>query len=68
MQSQGDSPPEAARQLEAMSTNQTLEINPSHPIIVKLNDLRKVDANRASRVSKSLLDTVLMSSGIPTDL
>ena len=34
MQSQGDNPPEAARQLEAMSTNQTLEINTTHPIII----------------------------------
>ena len=51
MQSQSENPAEAARQLEAMSHNQTLEVNPAHPIIVKLNKLRKVDQKRANVVS-----------------
>ena len=33
---------------DAASKNNTLEINPSHPIIVKLNELRKRDSKRAS--------------------
>ena len=52
MQGQSDNPAEAARQMEAMSHNQTLEINSFHPIIVKLNELRKADSKRASMVSK----------------
>ena len=52
MQTQSENPAEAARQLEAMSHNQTLEINPSHPIIVKLNELRIEDPDKASNVSK----------------
>ena len=68
MQSQTDNPAEAARQLEAMSHNQTLEINSQHPMIMKLNELRKVDSVKAAKVSKQLLDNVLMSSGIPHDL
>lgn len=51
-----------------MSHNQTLEINPSHPIIVKLNKLRKLDQKKASLVSKQMLDNVLTQSGIPHDM
>jgi HSP90 family molecular chaperone len=54
--------------MEAMSHNQTLEINSYHPIIVKLNELRKVDSKRASHVSKQMLDSVLLQSGIPHDM
>lgn len=47
--------------------NQTLEINPAHPIIVNLNHLRKTNATLASLVSKQMLDNILLSSGIPFD-
>lgn len=49
MQQHSDDPAEAARQLEAVSHNQTLEINPSHPIIYKLNELRKKMPQRQAR-------------------
>jgi len=68
MQQQAENPAESARQLEAMSHNQTLEISPSHPFIVKLNELRKADAEKASKISKQMLDSVLISSGIPHDM
>ena len=53
---------------DAASKNNTLEINPSHPIIVKLNELRKKDSKRAGLLSKQLMDNILLSSGIPFDL
>ena len=68
MQNQSENPAEAAQQMEAMSHNQTLEINPTHPIIIKLNQLRKSDGAKASNVSKQMLDNVLMTSGIPHDM
>lgn len=46
----------------------TLEINASHPLISKLNLLRKKDAKTASRVAKQFLDNLLVSSGIQFDL
>jgi len=51
-----------------MSKNNTLEINPSHGIIVKLNELRKRDPKRASLLAHQMMDNVLMASGIPFDL
>ena len=51
-----------------MNKNNTLEINPSHPIIVKLNELRKKDAKRASLIAGQLMDNVLLSTGIPFNL
>jgi len=68
MQQQQESSADAQMQMEAMSHNQTLEINPSHPIMVKLNELRKVDSSKASNVSKQMLDNVLLSSGVPFDM
>ena len=59
---------EAQKQLEAVSHNQTLEINPSHPMIIKLNTLRQKDSLKAEIVSKQLLDNALMSSGVPHDM
>ena len=38
-------------QLEQMNKNNTLEINPKHPIIVKLNALRKRDPKRAGALA-----------------
>jgi HSP90 family molecular chaperone len=50
---------EAARQ-------QTLELNPSHPLIVNLNQLRKGgDRKNCSLVARQLLDNVLTQTGIP---
>ena len=54
-------------QMEQAFKNQTLEINPSHPIIVNLNYLRKNDYSLASLVSKQMLDNVLLQSGVPFD-
>lgn len=62
-QQQGANPEAMAQQFN----NQTLEINPAHPIIVNLNYLRKADAKLASLVSKQLLDNILLQSGIPFD-
>ena len=53
-------------QLEEASRQQTLELNPSHPLIVNLNQLRKKGNKSAcSLVSRQLLDTVLTQTGIP---
>ena len=35
--------------------------------MVKLNKLRQVDAERATKVSRQMLDQVLVASGIPHD-
>jgi len=35
--------------------------------MVKLNKLRQVDAERATRISKQMLDQVLVASGVPHD-
>jgi HSP90 family molecular chaperone len=51
-----------------MMKNNTLEINPQHPVIVKLNEMRKVDAKKASVLSKMVLDNILASAGIPYNL
>ena len=51
-----------------MSHNQTLEINLNHTMIVKLNQLRKIDQNRATKVGKQLLDNLLIASAIPHDM
>lgn len=51
-----------------MNKNNTLEINPSHPIIVKLNELRKKDGKKASLIAGQLMDNVLLSTGIPFNL
>ena len=54
--------------MEMMSHNQTLEINPFSPIMIKLNELRKVDKDRSALASKQILDNVLMNSAIPFDV
>lgn len=55
-------------QMADINKNNTLEINPSHPIIVKLNELRKKDSKRASQVAGQLMDNVMLSSGIPFNI
>ena len=37
-------------------------------MVIKLNRLRHVDAARASKLSKQILDNTLMASGIPFDV
>ena len=64
----GQDPEEIKQQLEMMSRNQTLEINSNHPIIIKINKLRKVDSDRASKAHKQLLDSALVTSGAPIDM
>lgn len=55
-------------QIDQMNKQNTLEINPSHPIIVKLNLLRKQDAKKAALIAHQMMDSVMLSSGIPYDL
>jgi HSP90 family molecular chaperone len=57
---------DGSRQQDAHK-DQTLEINPSHPIIVNLNHLRKTNAKLATLVSKQLIDNVMLQSGVPFD-
>lgn len=54
-------------QISEMSKNLTLEINPTHPIIVKLNKMRAKDIKSANFNLKQLLDSCLMAAGIPFD-
>ena len=51
-----------------MNRNNTLEINPTHPIVIKLNSLRKKDSKTAGLIAKQFLDNVLMNSGIPYNM
>lgn len=55
-------------QADQMNKNNTLEINPKHPIIVKLNALRKKDPKRAGMLAQQVLENVLLSSGVPFNL
>lgn len=55
-------------QFEAATKNQAMEVNPNHPLIVKLNKLRKVDSENASLLLKEVFDNVLLQSGIPYDI
>lgn len=48
-----------------INKNNTLEINPQHPIIVKLNQFRKKDPKKASMIAHQILDNVLVQSAIP---
>lgn len=54
--------------MEQMNRNNTLEINPSHPIVVKLNELRKRDTKRAGLLARQMMDNILLTSGIPYNL
>ena len=55
-------------QYEQATKDQTLEINPNHPIIVKLNKLRKMDTNSAAMLLREMFDHVMLQSGIPYDI
>ncbi|KNC82097.1 hypothetical protein SARC_05607 [Sphaeroforma arctica JP610] len=46
---------------------QTLEINPSHPILTKLNSVRADQPDVAQRVTRQLLENALISAGLCED-
>jgi len=50
------------------AADSTLELNASHPIIVNLNQVRKVDKSTAGLVAQQLLNNVMVQSGIPCDM
>ena len=50
-----------------MGKNLTFEYNPTHPIIINLNKLRKNNIKAANFNLKQLLDSCLMSANIPFD-
>ncbi|XP_049849359.1 TNF receptor-associated protein 1 homolog, mitochondrial-like [Schistocerca gregaria] len=44
-----------------------LQINPSHPIIVKLNSIRNVDPELARDVSEQIMDNAMIQAGLLDD-
>lgn len=54
-------------QLKEAGKNLTMEINPNHSIIVKLNELRKISEKEAVFNLRQLLDTSMLSIGLPFD-
>ena len=54
--------------LKQIAKDQILELNAAHPIIVNLNQLRKVNNKGAELVAHQLFDNVMVQSGIPFDL
>jgi TNF receptor-associated protein 1 len=46
---------------------QDLEINPGHPIIVRLSSMRQADAALAVKVSEQILDNALVAAGLLDD-
>jgi TNF receptor-associated protein 1 len=67
MQGEIDNPQEAARQMEEMSRNQTLEINPHHQVMIKLNQLKNASPKKAEKVQRHFLNSVLSDSQVPHD-
>jgi TNF receptor-associated protein 1 len=55
-------------QFEQTIKNQSVEINPNHFLMVKLNKLRKVDSESASMLLKEVFDKILLQAGIPFDV
>ena len=51
-----------------MPKDLTLEINPSHPTIINLNEIRKAEPEFAKEISMVFLDQVLTHSNIPYDI
>ena len=45
----------------------TLEINPDHFMMIKLNQARKIDSRNSSLVVRQILDNCLLASHINTD-
>lgn len=54
-------------QLEQFSQNLTMEINPTHESIYKLNELRKKNVGLANNLLRHLLDNSMMNAGIYFD-
>jgi len=50
-----------------MDKNLTLEINPNHEIISKLNALRKTNLKVASMIARQILDNTMVSAGLVSD-
>eukprot|EP00164_Ancoracysta_twista_P003080 GFYU01004111.1.p1 GENE.GFYU01004111.1~~GFYU01004111.1.p1 ORF type:complete len:700 (+),score=253.42 GFYU01004111.1:79-2178(+) len=46
---------------------QNLEINPSHPIIMKLNDVKDSDPELAKKVAEQVFDNALVAAGLLDD-
>ncbi len=62
------------RMMRAMHPDQTpepvrvqIEINPRHAVILRLNELREADAEKATLVAEQLLDNALISAGLLED-
>lgn len=51
-----------------LTQNSTLELNPQHPIVYKLNELRKVNQPKAQMIAKQFLEQVMMMSGFQYSL
>ena len=51
-----------------LAKNLTMEINPEHNVIMKINRLRKIKSKDASYILKQLLDLCLLTIGIPFDI
>ena len=51
-----------------MNKDNTLEVNSAHPIVVKLNQLRKRDGAKATLLAKQMLENVMLASGIPYNM
>lgn len=46
----------------------TLEVNPTHEIVVKLNEMRKTDITVANMLARQVLDNALLSAGMVSDV
>ena len=46
---------------------QSLEVNPSHPVIVKLFSLKDADVNLATLIAEQVLDNALIAAGLVDD-
>ena len=53
-------------QSQNVSKEQNLEINPNHPLLVKINLTRKRDPEIAKLCTRLLFDNVLNQAGIPS--
>jgi TNF receptor-associated protein 1 len=54
-------------QFEQAIKDQSLEINPNHPIMVKLNRVRKTDSATAKMLLNEIFNHIKLQSGIPFD-
>ena len=67
MESQGGSAG-MGMDMNKLAKENTMELNPAHPIVVNLNQLRKTNKVAAGLVAKQLLDNVMVASGIPFNI